>query len=173
MAINLVESLELERIEVNLFRGTSPPNRGPRIFGGHVIAQALLAAYKTVEGRVCHSIHGYFIRPGDPSVPILYEVDRARDGKSFTTRRVIAIQHGEQIFNLAGSFQVEEEGFEHQDAMPDVPRPDEIAADPEMDAWDGRSNSATSRRGTRRTPSRRPPCRTCGCARATRSATTS
>ena len=136
MAINLVESLELERIEVNLFRGTSPPNRGPRIFGGHVIAQALLAAYKTVEGRVCHSIHGYFIRPGDPSVPILYEVDRARDGRSFTTRRVIAIQHGEQIFNLAGSFQLEEEGFEHQDPMPDVARPDDIPVDPQMDAWD-------------------------------------
>lgn len=115
---NLVETLALEPIEMNLFRGTSPKNQGPRIFGGHVIAQALLAAYETVEDRVCHSIHCYFIRPGDPKVPILYEVDRARDGASFTTRRVVAIQHGQQIFNLAGSFQLPEDGFEHQGAMP-------------------------------------------------------
>ncbi len=128
MAGKLIDSLALERIEVNLFRGASPKDRGPRIFGGHVIAQALLAAYKTVEDRTCHSVHCYFIRPGDPSVPILYEVDRARDGRSFTTRRVTAIQHGEQIFNLAGSFQVPEDGLEHQDLIPDVPRPDAIRA---------------------------------------------
>ena len=136
MAINLIESLALERIEVNLFRGTSPSGRGPRIFGGHVIAQALLAGYKTIDHQVCHSIHAYFIRPGDPSVPILYEVDRSRDGKSFATRRVIAIQHGAQIFNLAASFQVEEEGLEHQDPMPDVPLPDQVPVQPEYDAWD-------------------------------------
>jgi acyl-CoA thioesterase-2 len=123
---NLVETLALEPIEVNLFRGRATESDGPRIFGGHVIAQALLAAYETVEDRVCHSIHCYFIRPGDPKVPILYEVDRARDGSSFTTRRVIAIQHGQQIFNLAGSFQVPETGMEHQADMPDVPKPAEL-----------------------------------------------
>ena len=123
---NLVETLALEPIEMNLFRGASVEGGGPRVFGGHVIAQALLAAYETVETRVCHSIHCYFIRPGDPKVPILYEVDRARDGGSFTTRRVTAIQHGEQIFNLAGSFQGVEQGFEHQSAMPDVPPPEAL-----------------------------------------------
>jgi len=123
---NLVETLALEPIEVNLFRGRTTDSDGPRIFGGHVIAQALLAAYATVEGRVCHSIHCYFIRPGDPRVPILYEVDRARDGSSFTTRRVTAIQHGQQIFNLAGSFQVPEPGMEHQADMPNVPSPEEL-----------------------------------------------
>jgi acyl-CoA thioesterase-2 len=123
---NLVETLALEPIEVNLFRGRTSGRDGPRIFGGHVIAQALLAAYETVEDRVCHSIHCYFIRPGDPSTPILYEVDRARDGASFTTRRVTAIQHGRQIFNLAGSFQVAEDGFEHQSDMPQVPPPETL-----------------------------------------------
>ena len=121
---NLVETLALEPIEMNLFRGASVEGGGPRVFGGHVIAQALLAAYETVETRVCHSIHCYFIRPGDPKVPILYEVDRARDGGSFTTRRVTAIQHGEQIFNLAGSFQDVEQGFEHQADIPAVPGPE-------------------------------------------------
>jgi len=123
---NLVETLKLEPIEMNLFRGASVEGGGPRVFGGHVIAQALLAAYETVETRVCHSIHCYFIRPGDPKVPILYEVDRARDGGSFTTRRVTAIQHGEQIFNLAGSFQGIEPGFEHQADMPAVPGPETL-----------------------------------------------
>ena len=112
---NLIGALALERIEVNLFRGTANDRQGPRIFGGLVIAQALLAAYGTVEKSLCHSIHCYFLRPGDPTIPILYEVDRARDGRSFTSRRVTAIQHGEQIFNLAGSFQHPEEGLEHQD----------------------------------------------------------
>jgi len=97
----LVETLQLERIEENLFRGTSPDNAPGRIFGGQVIAQSLLAAYETVEARVCHSLHCYFIRPGDPTVPIVFEVDRSRDGGSFTTRRVVAVQHGKQIFNLA------------------------------------------------------------------------
>jgi acyl-CoA thioesterase-2 len=94
-----------------------------------VIAQALLAAYRTVETRFCHSLHCYFIRPGDPNVPILYDVDRARDGKSFTTRRVTAIQHGAQIFNLAASFQGDEPGLEHQDPMPDVTRPEALSDD--------------------------------------------
>jgi acyl-CoA thioesterase-2 len=121
---NLVETLKLEPIELNLFRGHASPSENFRIFGGHVIAQSLLAAYETVHERVCHSIHCYFIRPGDPSVPILYEVDRARDGSSFTTRRVVAIQHGKQIFNLAGSFQVAEPGFEHQCEAPETPPPE-------------------------------------------------
>jgi acyl-CoA thioesterase-2 len=117
----LAETLQLERLEVNLFRGTTPDDRPGRIFGGQVIAQSLLAAYETVEDRVCHSLHCYFIRPGDPTTPIIFEVDRARDGGSFTTRRVVAIQHGQQIFNLAASFQVREEGFDHQAPMPAGP----------------------------------------------------
>src|SRR5580658_5230485 len=125
---NLIDTLALERIEVNLFRGVAAADQGPRIFGGLVIGQALLAAYRTVEERICHSLHCYFIRPGDPSVPILYEVDRARDGKSFTTRRVTAIQHGAQIFNLAASFQDEEPGFEHQEPMPSVAAPETLPA---------------------------------------------
>jgi acyl-CoA thioesterase-2 len=132
---NLIDTLALERIEVNLFRGVAPADQGPRIFGGLVIGQALMAAYRTVEARICHSLHCYFIRPGDPAVPILYEVDRARDGKSFTTRRVTAIQHGAQIFNLAASFQVEINGFEHQETMPDVPPPTAIADGTDNNGW--------------------------------------
>lgn len=123
---SLPQTLKLERLEVNLFRGTSPRGNGPRIFGGQVISQSLLAAYETVEDRVCHSMHCYFIRPGDPRIPIVFDVDRSRDGGTFTTRRVVAIQNGKQIFNLAASFQVAEEGFEHQTAMPDVPDPDTL-----------------------------------------------
>ena len=115
---NLAETLQLERIEVNLFRGTTSDNSPGRIFGGQVIGQSLLAAYETVEDRICHSLHCYFIRPGDPTVPIVFEVDRSRDGGSFTTRRVIAIQHGQQIFNLAASFMAPQEGFDHQAPMP-------------------------------------------------------
>jgi len=129
---NLVDTLALERIEVNLFRGRAPKGEGPRIFGGLVIAQALLAAYATVEKSLCHSIHCYFLRPGDPSVPILYDVDRARDGRTFTARRVTAIQHGEQIFNLAGSFQHPESGLEHQDPMPEGPKPEALADEQEL-----------------------------------------
>ncbi|HWF00763.1 MAG TPA: acyl-CoA thioesterase II [Caulobacteraceae bacterium] len=134
-AENLLETLALEPIEVNLFRGHAPKNQGPRIFGGLVIGHALLAAYRTVEARLCHSLHCYFIRPGDPSLPILYEVDRARDGRSFTTRRVTAIQKGEQIFNLAASFQEAEEGAEHQDPMPDLPRPEDLPSDERERDW--------------------------------------
>ncbi|MBV9994668.1 MAG: acyl-CoA thioesterase II [Caulobacteraceae bacterium] len=123
---DLIETLTLERIELNLFRGVAPPDQGPRIFGGHVIAQALLAAYETVAGHVCHSLHCYFLRPGDPGIPILYEVDRARDGGTFVARRVTAIQNGKQIFNLAGSFQTPESGFEHQDPMPRQPSPETL-----------------------------------------------
>ena len=124
----LIDVLTLEQIEVNLFRGRSYPEERGRIFGGQVIAQALIAAHVTVEGRGCHSLQAYFIRPGDPEIPVLYEVERSRDGKSFTTRRVIAIQKGEQILNLAASFQVEEQGFEHQSALPDVPGPEQLTS---------------------------------------------
>ena len=120
-AATLTERLQLERLEVNLFRGTTADNSPGRIFGGQVIAQSLLAAYGTVDERMCHSLHCYFIRPGDPTIPIIFEVDRSRDGGSFTTRRVVAIQHGEQIFNLAASFMAHEEGFDHQAPMPAGP----------------------------------------------------
>jgi acyl-CoA thioesterase-2 len=125
-AENLIATLALEPIEMNLFRGVSPNEGFPRIFGGLVIAQALLAAYETVEDRVCHSLHAYFIRPGDVTIPVLYEVDRSRDGGTFTTRRVIAIQNGKQIFNLAASFQVAEDGLDHQSAMPEHPDPEAV-----------------------------------------------
>lgn len=115
---DLINVLTLEPIEVNLFRGVSPPEERQRIFGGQVVAQALMAAYKTVGDKVCHSLQSYFIRPGDPSIPVLYQVERSRDGKSFATRRVIAIQKGEQIFNMACSFQTQEAGYEHQSEMP-------------------------------------------------------
>ena len=119
--------LDLEQIEENIFRGLSPRARTQRVFGGQVLGQALAAAIRTVEpSRRCHSLHAYFLRPGDPRIPILYEVDRARDGKSFTARRVVAIQHGVQIFNLAASFQTEEPGFEHQFEMPQVPPPESL-----------------------------------------------
>jgi acyl-CoA thioesterase-2 len=123
----LLEILDLERIEHNLYRGNSPQEGWQRVFGGQVISQALVAAQRTVEeGRFVHSLHCYFLRPGDPSVPIVYEVDRIRNGKSFTTRRVVAIQHGNAIFSLAASFQIDEEGFDHQIAMPDVPKPEDL-----------------------------------------------
>ena len=123
---DLVDLLDLEPIEVNLFRGRSPLEDRQRVFGGQVLAQALTAAVRTVEDRTAHSLHAYFLRPGDPKAPILYEVDRIRDGKSFTTRRVVAVQHGRAIFNMSISFQQEETGFEHQAPMPDVPSAKEL-----------------------------------------------
>jgi acyl-CoA thioesterase II len=123
----LLALLELEVLEVNLFRGLSPDEDRQRVFGGQVAAQALVAAGRTVvEDRPVHSLHAYFLRPGDPNVPIVYDVDRIRDGKSFTTRRVVAIQHGRAIFNLAASFQVVESGPDHQVPAPVVPDPDEL-----------------------------------------------
>jgi len=123
----LLELLDLEVLEMNLFRGVSPETPHQRVFGGQVAAQALVAAGRTVEpDRRVHSLHSYFLRPGDPTIPIVYDVDRIRDGKSFTTRRVIAIQHGRAIFNLAASFQIDEPGPDHAMAMPDVPGPDEL-----------------------------------------------
>lgn len=127
----LIEVLTLEPVEMNMFLGRNPKGSRFRIFGGQVIAQALTAAYKTVEGRVCHSLQSYFIRPGDPTLPVLYQVERSRDGKSFTTRRVIAIQKGEQIFNLACSFQASEDGFDHQSEAPETPPPEHFEDDRE------------------------------------------
>jgi acyl-CoA thioesterase II len=126
---DLVTLLDLEAIEVNIFRGRSPDENRQRVFGGQVAGQALVAATRTVEdaGRQVHSLHAYFLRPGDPSVPILYEVDRIRDGRSFTTRRVVAIQHGRAIFNLQASFHVRESGADHQLSMPvDLPAPESL-----------------------------------------------
>ncbi|TVT50093.1 acyl-CoA thioesterase II [Amycolatopsis cynarae] len=124
---HLVALLDLEKIEENIFRGVSPAHSPVRVFGGQVAGQALVAAGRTVPSeRKVHSLHAYFIRGGDPSVPIVYEVDRIRDGRSFTTRRVTAIQHGKAIFALSASFQKEEEGLEHADEMPDVPGPETL-----------------------------------------------
>lgn len=125
----LIALLDLEPIEVNIFRGSSPEDRSQRVFGGQVLGQALVAASRTVEGRFCHSLHAYFLVPGDPKVPILYEVDRSRDGASFSSRRVLAIQHGRQIFHMSASFQVTEPGLEHQIDAPIVPPPDALPSE--------------------------------------------
>ena len=125
---DLISLLGLERIEDNIFRGDSRDIGSPQVFGGQVLGQALSAAQHTVEGRTAHSLHAYFLRRGDIDSPIVYEVDRARDGGSFSNRRVVAIQHGRPILNLAASFQKTEEGLDHQAEMPDVPGPDELPA---------------------------------------------
>ncbi|MCU0759028.1 MAG: acyl-CoA thioesterase II [Steroidobacteraceae bacterium] len=125
---DLLQQFSLERLEVNLFRGESRDIGSPQVFGGQVLGQALMAAYSTVaDERVVHSLHAYFLRRGDFNRPIVYQVDRSRDGGSFSSRRVIAIQHGEQIFTFSASFQEPEEGFEHQVDMPDVPPPESLA----------------------------------------------
>jgi acyl-CoA thioesterase II len=128
----LLAILNLERIEDNLFRGFTPNAGWQRVFGGQVIGQALVAACRTVKDRKPHSLHGYFLLGGDPSVPIIYDVERIRDGRSFTTRRVKAIQHGQPIFTLSASFQVEEEGFSHSAPMPDVPTPDDLPSEADI-----------------------------------------
>ncbi|WP_327695102.1 acyl-CoA thioesterase II [Streptomyces sp. NBC_00459] len=121
---SLLDLLDLEQIEENIFRGRSRPAIVPRVFGGQVAAQALVAAGRTVPAdRPAHSLHSYFLRPGDPGVPIVYTVDRIRDGRSFTTRRVVAVQHGQPIFHLSASFQRHEEGLDHQAPMPAAPDP--------------------------------------------------
>jgi acyl-CoA thioesterase-2 len=123
----LLELLDLEQIELNIFRGRSPAERVQRVFGGQVAGQALVAAGRTVPAhRPVHSLHAYFIRPGDPAVPIVYTVDRVRDGRSFTTRRVTAIQHGKIIFTLSASFHQAEPGVEHADPMPAAPAPEAV-----------------------------------------------
>jgi acyl-CoA thioesterase II len=124
--------LDLEAIEVNIFRGSSPDEARQRVFGGQVAGQALVAAARTVDDdRPVHSLHAYFLRPGDPSVPILYEVDRLRDGRSFTTRRVVAIQHGKAIFNLQASFHVHEKGLDHQVPLAEAMWDGHLPPDPE------------------------------------------
>lgn len=132
-AAELLNLLDIERLEVDLFRGIGGGGEtNTRIYGGQVIAQALMAAYGTVPGivpdRLCHSLHAYFIRAGDPSIPVIYQVDRARDGGSFTTRRVVAIQHGRQILNMAASFHVVEPGWDHQHEMPPAQAPENLAS---------------------------------------------
>jgi acyl-CoA thioesterase-2 len=124
----LVHLLDLETIEVNVYRGIHPKEERQRTFGGQVAAQALMAAGRTVDQGRVHSLHSYFLRPGDPTTPILYEVDRIRDGKSFTTRRVVAIQHGRAIYNMQASFHTDEVSIEHQIPMPDVPGPESVAS---------------------------------------------
>ena len=122
----LLSLMKLEQIEVNLFRGVSRDIGTERVFGGQVLAQAVLAASETVEDLTIHSLHAYFLRAGDHNAPIVYNVDRSRDGRSFSARRVVAIQHGRPIFTLAASFQVKEEGLEHQFEMPEVPAPESL-----------------------------------------------
>ena len=125
---DLLNILDLEPLEVNLFRGRSPQVGWQRVFGGQVIGQALVAAVRTVDAsRPPHSMHAYFLLPGDPKVPIIYDVDRIRDGKSFTTRRVTARQHGHPIFSMLVSFHADEPGLDHQAKMPDVPPPEKLA----------------------------------------------
>ena len=128
MAVDsLIEILDLEKLGPDRFQGFSPQVGWQRVYGGQVVAQSLAAASRTVvEDRLAHSLHSYFLRPGDPKLPILYDVERIRDGASFTTRQVIASQHGKPIFLLSASFQVHEDGLSHQVAMPDVPHPDQL-----------------------------------------------
>ena len=174
----LLDLLELETLELNLFRGLSPDEDQQRVFGGQVAAQALVAAGRTVErDRPVHSLHAYFLRPGDPTVPIVYEVDRIRDGHSFTTRRVVAIQHGKAIFNLQASFQIVEDGPDHAMEMPKVPLPEELPTyrerlepylprlGPDMVDWLVRERPIDSRPSTIRTgwsPHRARRRKTCG-----------
>ena len=129
---DLLKILDLEQLEVNLFRGRSPQVGWQRVFGGQVIGQALVAACRTVDGRLAHSMHAYFLLPGDPKVPIIYDVERTRDGKSFTTRLVKAIQHGQPIFTMSISFHNSEGGLDHQAKMPDVPMPDDLPSESEV-----------------------------------------
>ena len=124
---DLLSLLELERLEDNFFRGESRDIGSKRVFGGQVLGQALSAASYTVDNREVHSLHAYFLRAGDVGAPILYEVDRARDGRSFSNRRVVAVQHGRPIFNMTASFQIPEAGIDHQARRPDVPPPDQLA----------------------------------------------
>ena len=125
----LLQLLELEALEVNLFRGESRDIGTPRVFGGQVLAQSVIAASRTVDEGVIHSLHAYFLRAGDASAPIVYNVERNRDGRSFKSRRVVAIQHGRPIFTLAASFQLEQEGLEHQFDMPAVPEPESLPSE--------------------------------------------
>ncbi|MEJ2130299.1 MAG: acyl-CoA thioesterase II [Gammaproteobacteria bacterium] len=141
---SLIELLDLEEIEANLYRGRTDDTGF--VFGGHVLAQSVVAAFRTVDpSRRLHSLHGYFLRPGDSSRPILYEVDRIRDGRSFTTRRVVAIQNGAAIFNMASSWHVEEPGLEHAIPAPEVPRPEALSSDADIYAKLAEENPQISR----------------------------
>ena len=132
---DLIGILDLEELDLNLFRGRSPQNGWQRVYGGQVIGQARVAAVQTVEpDRLAHSMHAYFLLPGDPKVPIIYDVDRMRDGKSFATRRVTARQHGHPIFSMLVSFHTHEEGLTHQAQMPDVPPPEQLPTEKEVRA---------------------------------------
>jgi acyl-CoA thioesterase-2 len=133
---SLLQKLDLERIEDDIYRGQNEESRWGRLFGGQVAAQALAASLQTITGRRAHSLHGYFLRGGDPEVPVVYTVDRIRDGSSFSTRRVVALQHGRAIFNMAVSFHVEEDGYEHQDEMPEVGPPESFPS------WSERAKQA-------------------------------
>jgi acyl-CoA thioesterase-2 len=124
---DLIKVMTLERLEMNLFRGESRDIGSPQVFGGQVLGQALVAAAATTEDRTVHSLHAYFLRRGDFNSPIVYEVDRALDGKHFSSRRVVAIQHGRQIFNMSASFQLAETGLDHQTSIPDVPPPESLS----------------------------------------------
>ncbi len=132
VALRLLDLLEIKQIEENLYQGGNENRHGMRLFGGQVMAQASNAAYRTVEGLHMHSLHGYFLRPGDAQLPVLYEVERVRDGRTFTTRRVVAIQRGKAIFNMDASFQYDEIGLEHASLMPNVPLPGELQDDIEV-----------------------------------------
>jgi acyl-CoA thioesterase-2 len=129
---DLIKVMTLEQLEMNLFRGQSRDIGSPQVFGGQVLGQALVAATATAEHRVVHSLHAYFLRRGDFNSPIVYEVDRALDGKHFSSRRVVAIQHGRQIFNMSASFQLPETGLDHQISIPDVPAPESL---PDLESY--------------------------------------
>jgi acyl-CoA thioesterase II len=141
----LIALLDLERLSEDQFRGVSPKDRWQRVYGGQVLGQALVAAGRTVETRLCHSLHAYFLRPGDPRTPIIYDVERNRDGGSISSRRVTAVQKDQTIFILSASFHMAEQGIEHQDPMPEVPDPDSLKSEREwraeaaalLRAWDG------------------------------------
>jgi len=148
---DLLKVLQLERLELNLFRGESRDIGSPQVFGGQVLGQALMAATATIEYRIVHSLHAYFLRAGDFNAPIIYEVDRSRDGQSFSSRRVVAIQNGQQIFHMSASFQVAEQGLDHQLTMPKVRPPEELAPAPvlrrpELEAADAPSQTAPGER---------------------------
>lgn len=154
---DLLALLDLEPIEVNLFRGRSVPTTERGVYGGQVVGQALVAAERTVEGRAPHSLHGYFLLPGDGGAPILYQVERIRDGRSFSTRRVQAIQHGRIIFSMIASFQIAEGGLEHAAALPEVPPPEALASSAELAArWIAEAGGAVEPRAAAWLRRRRP-----------------
>ena len=177
-ADELVALLDLETIDVNLFRGTQPDTLLQRVFGGQVAGQSLVAGARTVDPPLAvHSLHSYFLRPGDVAVPIVYDVERMRDGRSFSTRRIVARQHGRPIYFMTASFQVPEDGFDHQDVMPDVPAPEDSVeiGDRWRDEWGALELRAIgdSNRAARWTTTSTPRGPGCGSGSAAASTTTS